>query len=526
MLTTRISSVNNENHYMPHASRHEHLAAATFQEGQKGKPTHRMMDFEEGGAHFDNKRITLNVGGVKHELMWKTLEKVPSSRLGKIRYAESLQQIKDLCDDLNISSNEIFFDRHATSFNTIVNFYRTGKLHLLDDGCIMSFHDDLVYWGIDECYFESCCHLRYHNRKEQVQEEIRKEEEALKDNFVEENFENCCPTIRKRVWDLMENPQTSMAARVIAFMSIFFVILSTLTLTLNTIPELRTRVFNESVLLPYIQVNNESYDDKDNNYTDLVAISKTKEENYYYIENHSFELIELICIGWFTLEYVLRFWSSPDKVKFLKGALNIIDLISILPFYISLLFANQHFEGLVSQTTRLRRVLTLFRVLRILRIFKLARHSTGLQSLGYTLQQSYKELGLLLMFLSIAVLLFSSLAYFAEKEEPETQFTSIPTTFWWALISITTVGYGDMVPSTPMGKLVGSCCCICGVIVIALPIPIIVNNFTDFYKEQKSREKAQRFKEERNKHAEENAKNPSSSPLLSSGPNPDLIVKV
>lgn len=501
----RISSMNNEHMSLP-LQRHEHLSDTTDRQI-------RLMDIYENGDSFDNKRICINVGGVRHELLWKTLEKVPNSRLGKIRYAQSLDEIKELCDDLDMKHNEIFFDRHSASFSTIINFYRTGKLHLLDEGCIMAFHDDLVYWGIDECYFESCCHLRYHNKKEMIQEEIRKEEDTFKDNVLEDNFENCCPSIRKLVWDLMENPQTSKSARVIAFMSIFFVILSTVTLTLNTIPELRTRVFNESLL-------------ELNNLTESTASSLYNDEaNYYYVENNIFEIIEVICIIWFTLEYVLRFWSSPNKCKFLKGALNIIDLISILPFYVSLLFANAHFEGLVKQTNRFRRVLTLFRVLRILRIFKLARHSTGLQSLGYTLQQSYKELGLLLMFLSIAVLLFSSLAYFAEKEETGTQFTSIPTTFWWALISITTVGYGDMVPNTTFGKLIGACCCICGVIVIALPIPIIVNNFTDFYKEQKAREKAQRFKEERNKQVEEI--NAVSTPLIQiKGARDSTIVKV
>ena len=81
-----------------------------------------------------------------------------------------------------------------------------------------------------------------------------------------------------------------------------------------------------------------------------------------------------------------------------------------------------------------RKAVEIFRVLRIMRILKLGRHSTGLQSLGYTLKRSYKELSMLLMFLAIFILVFSSLAYFAEKDENAIQFRSIPHAFWWASI--------------------------------------------------------------------------------------------
>ena len=157
-----------------------------------------------------------------------------------------------------------------------------------------------------------------------------------------------------------------------------------------------------------------------------------------------FFVLNAICSSWFTFEYVIRFIASPNKIRFLKAILNILDLLSILPFYVSLIVPEESADSID--------ILRVMRVIRVCRIFKLTRHSKGLHVLGKTLCASVNELIMLMLFLVIGVILFASAAYYAEEDKQDSKFVSIPHAFWWAVVTMTTVGYGDMYPETTLGK--------------------------------------------------------------------------
>ena len=119
----------------------------------------------------------------------------------------------------------------------------------------------------------------------------------------------------------------------------------------------------------------------------------------------------------------------------------------------------------------------------------------SLKILGNTLKVSMRELGMLMFFLCLGVIVVSSALYYAERDSGDT-FASIPHAFWYSLVTMTTVGYGDVGPQTLVGKLIGSLCAITGVLTLALPVPVIVSNFAFFYKRDRlinaSKKKADR----------------------------------
>ena len=198
-----------------------------------------------------------------------------------------------------------------------------------------------------------------------------------------------------------------------------------------------------------------------------------------------FTIIEFFCGIWFTLELVLRIIFCPRRRVFFRMVTNWIDILSVMPFYIRILAPDG-----VSQ------IADALLMIRLLRLFRFFRLLYGLQILLHTLKASSYELGLLLLILFIPVILFSSIIYYVERtmNDIPTKFRSIPESFWWSLITMTTVGYGDITPNTWLGKIIGGACAVCGLLVVALPISIIGSNFNLYYAHAQARLKLPRRK--------------------------------
>jgi len=416
-------------------------------------------------------KVTFNVSGLKFKTRLETLARFPDTLLGDAGRCEKYYDPDE---------EEYFFDRNRTAFDAILYYYQSGGNLIRPPSVpIDVFADEIHFYQLGEL-------------------EVR---QLLESEGYYEDEEESAPVlpegeIQKKVWQLFEHPDTSIAARIVAIISISVIIVSIITFCLETLPMFRLK--KVCTTAPTVIPGTTTITTTTATTTPLtitcehVPLKDDKAMPWFGIES--------ACIAWFTIEYLMRLASSPNKCLFIRSFLNLIDVVAIVPFYITLPLPASSISSLS--------VLRVLRLVRVFRIFKLSRHSRGLQILGLTLKASLRELCLLVFFLMIGVILFSSAVYYAENgdsavEGGGNQFLSIPHAFWWAIVTTTTVGYGDMYPTTVAGKLVGSLCAVVGVLTVALPVPVIVANFNYYYVREHDIQAAKESRREREKRLRE-----------------------
>ena len=205
-----------------------------------------------------------------------------------------MDELLTYCDAYEPENNEMFFNHRHNNLLDILDYYRSSALHISTDCCPISFAGELSYWGLEETSLEPCCLRRLIECKEQLEWEKPKVEVHL-----EEFVEGAHP-LQQTLWDMFEHPHTSTLARVIGTVSVSCIFISTIILTLET--------------LPYFQDHG----------------------NKIYGEFGPFMVIEAMYMAYFTVEFIIRLITCPNKCSFLKQPMNWIDLLAIVPYFFTL----------------------------------------------------------------------------------------------------------------------------------------------------------------------------------------------
>ena len=189
-----------------------------------------------------------------------------------------------------------------------------------------------------------------------------------------------------------------------------------------------------------------------------------------------FTWFEIFSVIIFTIEYIFRVWSAPEhrepkyrhpvygRLRFMLTPMALLDLIVIAPFYLVFFFQVD---------------LRMLRVLRLLRVFRLTRYSTSMGLLLQVLKKEGRNIGAAVFVLLLLIIMAASLAYLAEQEAQPEAFGSIPAALWWAVVTMTTIGYGDIVPITVLGHIMGAVIGIISVGIVALPAGLLASGFSE-----------------------------------------------
>lgn len=222
-------------------------------------------------------------------------------------------------------------------------------------------------------------------------------------------------------------------------------------------------------------------------------------------------ILEFIDLSYITVEYFLRLFTAPKIKKHLKDPWAIIDLLTFVPFWINVAIYYTEEQDIVEPDVGIVRF---FNVFRFLRLFKVTRHTRVGRVLTTTLKRSIYPVLMFFQQACILIMISGTVVFYAEQsgsvfdressqwvldDGTVSSFQSIPISLWWAVVTIATVGYGDMYPQTPLGKLAGAVVILVGVLLVALPVGVFASTFAEVAKEYDEQFKLERIERRRRK---------------------------
>ena len=209
--------------------------------------------------------------------------------------------------------------------------------------------------------------------------------------------------------------------------------------------------------------------------SNILLLLAESVESYSIKYDELFRQLDLVFIVLFTLEYIMRLLCVRSKRKFIKSTYGIIDLLAILPSFLEFFVPHTHMLMIIRS----------FRLLRVFRIFGMVKFLDESRDLVFSLVRSSRKIAIFLFFVLVLTFFLGSVMFVIEKDH-NADFSSIPQSIYWAIVTITTVGYGDISPVTPLGKVLASFIMILGYAIIAVPTGIIGSNLMREMKNKKN----------------------------------------
>ncbi|KAL6465035.1 hypothetical protein MHYP_G00273520 [Metynnis hypsauchen] len=293
--------------------------------------------------------IILNVSGRRFQTWRTTLDRYPDTLLGSTE--------KEFF--YNEETKEYFFDRDPDAFRSVLNFYRTGKLHYPRYECISAFDEELAFFGIIPEINGDCCYEEYKDRKRENAERLMDDQEENKDSKLPQH-----ELPGDHVEGLREPPHKHHGPGVL--------------------------------LRDWLLHRGFRHHQRGRGTVPCGSTPNQKDVPCGERYTVAFFCMDTACVMIFTVEYLLRLFAAPSRYRFMRSVMSIIDVVAILPYYIGLVMTNN--EDVSGAFVTLR-------VFRVFRIFKFSRHSQGLRILGYTLKSCASELGFLLFSLTMAIII-------------------------------------------------------------------------------------------------------------------------